>query len=89
MAGRRQEISLFPLILAFVLCSLTMSAFQGKVAIIGGGISGLSCARRLQVLGIESVVFDTGKKNTGGRCSSRNLQVDGQTYITDHSSQVR
>ena len=66
-----------------------MSTFQGipKVAIVGGGISGLSCAQRLQTLGIESTVFDTGKKATGGRCSSRNLQVDGRTYVADHSSQ--
>ena len=75
--------------LLFVVRSTAMSAFQGvpKVAIVGGGISGLSCARRLQALGIESTVFDTGKKATGGRCSSRNLQVDGQSYVTDHSSQ--
>lgn len=58
-----------------------------RVAIVGGGISGLSCARRLQTLGIDATVFDTGKKATGGRCSSRNLLVDGQTHIVDHSSQ--
>ena len=66
-----------------------MSGFQGgpKVAIIGGGISGLSCARRLQALGIISTVFDTGKKATGGRCSSRAMRVEGKAYIADHSSQ--
>ena len=75
--------------LLFLAGTAAMSTFQGvpKVAIVGGGISGLSCARRLQALGIESTVFDTGKKATGGRCSSRNLQVDGQLYVTDHSSQ--
>ena len=73
------------------LCQLVlaMSGFQGgpKVAIIGGGISGLSCARRLQALGIVSTVFDTGKKATGGRCSSRAIKVEGKAYIADHSSQ--
>lgn len=66
-----------------------MSALQSgpRVAIVGGGISGLSCARRLQTLGIDATVFDTGKRATGGRCSSRNLQVDGQTHMVDHSSQ--
>ena len=36
-----------------------------KVAVIGGGISGLACARRLQQLGTEAVVFDTGKQHRG------------------------
>lgn len=31
------------------------------VAIIGGGLSGLSCAAELARLGIKSVVFDTGQ----------------------------
>jgi NAD(P)-binding Rossmann-like domain len=67
----------------------TLSAMSSgpRVAIVGGGISGLSCARRLQTLGIDATVFDTGKKATGGRCSSRILQVDGQTHVVDHSSQ--
>ena len=80
---------LLSVLLQLTAVTSTMSAFQSvpKVAIVGGGISGLSCARRLQVLGIESTVFDTGKKATGGRCSSRNIQIDGQTYAADHSSQ--
>jgi hypothetical protein len=67
--------------------SIAMSAFSPKVAIVGGGISGLSCARRFQALGIESTVFDTGKQVVGGRCSSRILQADGKKHITDHASQ--
>ena len=31
-----------------------------RTAVIGGGIAGLACARRLQQLGHEAVVFDTG-----------------------------
>jgi predicted NAD/FAD-dependent oxidoreductase len=73
------------------LCQVAsaMSGLHGgpKVAIIGGGISGLSCARRLQALGIISTVFDTGKKATGGRCSSRTMRIDGKTIVADHSSQ--
>ena len=41
------------------------------VGVIGGGIAGLSCARRLQQLGIEAIVYDTGKRGPGGRASSR------------------
>ena len=54
-----------------------------KVAVIGGGISGLACARRLQQLGTEAVVFDTGKHAPGGRCSSR--QWAGR--VVDHAAQ--
>jgi predicted NAD/FAD-dependent oxidoreductase len=42
-----------------------------RVGVIGGGVAGLACARRLQALGIEAVVFDTGKHAPGGRASSR------------------
>ena len=42
-----------------------------KVGVIGGGIAGLSCAVRLQQLGLAVTVYDTGKRGPGGRCSSR------------------
>ena len=39
-----------------------MAAMGARVAVIGGGISGLTCAVRLNQLGIKDVtVFDTGK----------------------------
>ncbi|KAF5828131.1 hypothetical protein DUNSADRAFT_18171 [Dunaliella salina] len=44
---------------------------NARVAIIGGGLSGLTCARELALLGIKSVVFDTGKNSVGGRCATR------------------
>lgn len=36
-----------------------------KVAIIGAGLSGLVCAKELAKMGIQSVLFDTGKHSTG------------------------
>lgn len=42
-----------------------------SVGIIGGGIAGLACARRLGELGVPAVLFDTGKRAPGGRASSR------------------
>ncbi|KAG2483517.1 hypothetical protein HYH03_017624 [Edaphochlamys debaryana] len=42
-----------------------------RVAIIGGGMSGLACARELARLGIRSTVFDTGKHGVGGRMATR------------------
>ncbi|CAJ1347992.1 unnamed protein product [Effrenium voratum] len=53
------------------------------VAVIGGGVAGLACAKRLGELGVSATVFDTGKRGPGGRASSR--QWRGQ--VVDHASQ--
>ncbi|XP_048241536.1 renalase-like [Haliotis rufescens] len=59
-----------------------------RVAIVGGGVSGLVCAARLGQLNIHDVtVFDTGQNAVGGRCSSRHVPIEGKTYIFDHSAQ--
>ena len=36
-----------------------------RIAIIGGGISGLSCAQALAESSIAATVFDTGKRSVG------------------------
>lgn len=38
---------------------------------LGGGVAGLACAKRLRSLGLSPTVFDTGKREPGGRASSR------------------
>lgn len=53
-----------------------------RVAIIGAGISGLSCARTLVANGDDAVVFDKGR-NLGGRVSNR--QIDGGSF--NHGAQ--
>jgi renalase len=55
------------------------------VAIIGSGIAGLACARRLASAGLAPVVFDKGR-GIGGRCATRRaegFQFDhGAQYVT-------
>ena len=71
------------------------------VAVIGGGIAGLSCATALQKSGNYSTVtvFDTGRLRPGGRCSSRlpsdkakedaiNYKLLSNTAIVDHAAQI-
>lgn len=65
----------------------------GRVAIIGGGLSGLSCAQQLAARGIESCVFDTGEHGVGGRLATR-VSADGslpseapQGLVFDHAAQ--
>lgn len=59
----------------------------GRVAVIGGGIAGLSCAKELVAQGLKPVVFDTGVHAPGGRCSTRALTVGTQRVMMDHSAQ--
>jgi predicted NAD/FAD-dependent oxidoreductase len=58
-----------------------------SVAVIGGGISGLVCASRLVQLGLQPTVFDTGRREVGGRCSTRQIKSGGISYLADHSAQ--
>jgi renalase len=55
-----------------------MSSRQ-KIAIIGAGIAGLACARRLSDAGLNLVVFDKGRKaggRTATRCVAGGIQFD-------------
>ncbi len=56
-----------------------------RIAVIGGGIAGLTCARELVLRGCEPVVFEASGR-LGGRCSSRSTRVglfdDGAQCIT-------
>jgi predicted NAD/FAD-dependent oxidoreductase len=45
-----------------------------RVAIVGGGIAGLTCARELRLRGCDPVVFEAAAR-LGGRCSSRSTRV--------------
>jgi hypothetical protein len=45
-----------------------------RVAVIGAGISGLSCARELLARGYDPVVFEASGR-LGGRCSSLNTRI--------------
>ncbi|WMV11719.1 hypothetical protein MTR67_005104 [Solanum verrucosum] len=55
------------------------------VGIIGGGMSGLTCALYLEKRGIRSTVFDTGIHGLGGRMGTR--MIDHQPLIFDHAAQ--
>ena len=67
--------------------SISTRRFAAKkqtVAVIGGGIAGLSCATALQKSGkFIPTVFDTGRLRPGGRCSSR---LPGDPMKKDHTS---
>lgn len=88
MLGRRSVSSL----------SMKMSSDKQSVAVIGGGISGLSFAGAIMKGPFEPTVFDTGRLRPGGRCSSRlvgDRPKDGEeklpllsSSLFDHAAQI-
>jgi predicted NAD/FAD-dependent oxidoreductase len=88
-------------VVAAASCSALSSVHkQPSVAVIGGGIAGLSCAQRLSADGsIRVTVFDTGRLRPGGRASSRYpgdrpKEAPADTYpllsqfLYDHAAQI-
>ncbi len=67
-----------------------------RIAVVGGGISGLSCARELHLRGHDPVVFEADDR-LGGRCSSRSTRIglfddgaqciSGATHLAAHAVQ--
>lgn len=57
-----------------------------RIAIVGGGLAGLTCAYRLQQAGIESIVYEANTR-FGGRCWTRRGDfADGQ--IAEHGGEL-
>jgi NAD(P)-binding Rossmann-like domain len=57
------------------------------VAVIGGGIAGLSAASKLAKLKIPTTVFDMGTRVPGGRACSRILTEESKELAFDHGAQ--
>jgi renalase len=57
-----------------------------KVAIVGAGMAGLSCATALSRAGDEVVLFDKGR-GPGGRMSSRRIDTAEGEAVFDHGAQ--
>jgi predicted NAD/FAD-dependent oxidoreductase len=65
-----------------------MGGYVPRVAVVGGGVSGLVLAKQLAARGIHATVFDTGEHACGGRASSRDVTTDkGRQHSFDHSTQ--
>jgi len=57
-----------------------------RVAVVGGGIAGLACARALADHGLSPVIFDKGR-GPGGRASTRRVELGGEELTFDHGAQ--
>lgn len=57
-----------------------------KIAIVGAGMAGLSCATALASGGAEVVLFDKGR-GPGGRMSSRRIETAAGEAVFDHGAQ--
>ncbi len=77
--------------------SLLIAQSPPRVAVVGGGIAGLTCARELRLRGCDPVVFEADAR-LGGRCSSRGTRVglfddgaqciSGATRLATHAVQA-
>ena len=56
-----------------------------RVAIIGAGIAGLACARRLHDAGIEATLFDKSR-GLGGRLATRRADTGTPGVAFDHGA---
>ena len=56
-----------------------------RVAIIGAGISGLACARRLRDAGLEATLFDKSR-GIGGRFATRRANPGHPEVAFDHGA---
>jgi predicted NAD/FAD-dependent oxidoreductase len=63
-----------------------MTQTRSKIAIIGAGMAGLSCASALATKGHNPVLFDKGR-GPGGRMATRRAEVNGETLHFDHGAQ--
>jgi renalase len=59
---------------SLVLSSIGTRQFPPRVAVVGAGIAGLTCARELSLRGCDPVVFEADDR-LGGRCSSRSTRI--------------
>ncbi|MCK8455888.1 MULTISPECIES: NAD(P)/FAD-dependent oxidoreductase [Sphingomonas] len=57
-----------------------------RIAIVGAGIAGLSCAVRLQDAGHDVTLFDKGR-GAGGRMSTRRVETSAGDAAFDHGAQ--
>ena len=57
-----------------------------RIAIIGAGIAGLSCARQLEATGHRTSLFDKGR-GPGGRMATRRIDTDLGQASFDHGAQ--
>ena len=57
-----------------------------KFAIIGAGMAGLTCGKRLTELGHDVTLFDKGR-GPGGRMATRRVETEQGTAVFDHGAQ--
>ena len=57
-----------------------------RVAVVGAGIAGLACARRLVESGHDVKVFDKGR-SVGGRAATRRIKIGESELSFNHGAQ--
>src|SRR5439155_15593554 len=61
-------------------------ATQPRIAVVGAGLAGLTCAYRLKQAGLNAQVYEAHSTRVGGRCWSIREFADGQ--IAEHGGEL-
>ncbi|MGJ7442565.1 NAD(P)/FAD-dependent oxidoreductase [Aquipuribacter sp. MA13-6] len=61
---------------------MTAAQSQGRVLVVGGGISGVACARRLHDAGTDVLLVDRGRR-LGGRMAGRTVDTVVGRHVVD------
>ena len=56
-----------------------------RIGIVGAGLSGIACARKLAEQGFDCVMYDRGR-SLGGRLSTRQIEFEGELYRFNHGA---
>jgi monoamine oxidase len=59
-----------------------------RIVIIGGGLSGLRCAHRLNELGIPSTLYEANPSHLGGRCHSDTTFFEEGAVVEHHGESI-
>ena len=78
LGGALGTVALLPLLPLTQACGDNVATPPLHIAIIGGGIAGLTCAYQLKQAGVEATVYEAAGRVGGRMMSARGMANDGQ-----------
>ncbi len=80
VGGALGTMALLPLLPLVQACGDNVATPPLHIAIIGGGIAGLTCAYQLKQAGVDATVYEAAGRVGGRMMSARGMAGDGQVF---------
>ena len=80
VGGALGTMALLPLLPLMQACGDNVATPPLHIAIIGGGIAGLTCAYQLKQAGVDATVYEAAGRVGGRMMSARGMAGDGQVF---------